>query len=565
MLRKDGQQRYLTVFGGYMEVSDDKVTVLVEVAEDMAEIDAQRAGAARDRALERLNGRGRRGRRPSTAPAPRCSGRMSACRSASGEAEGLENETPDVPGAWRLTLHQNLHGYRFALDAFLLADFVPSGSVGPVIELGTGCGIVACLLARRFPAASIVGLELQASLAAAAQRNVMCNGLARQVSILRGDMRCAVSCLVPARFAAVVCNPPYRAMGQGRLNPNAEKAIARHEVAVTPVRGCACCPAPFDATRPLNTCLSPIPPRRVMQPAAGGRPEPPSPPLRPTQTATALQPWFSSKPCAAVGTLLRCCRRWPSTRRRTSIAPRWMPFFRAARLPRMGESCPEWRQRIIAVPCTSSLRRSATLRTSTLRALRILGTVDLIAAEDTRHTRKLLTHYDISCQLLSYHDHNKVPQAQRLLGQLQEGRTVALVTDAGTPGIADPAYHLLQVLLPHDIPVVPIPGPAAAIAALSVSGLPMNRFVFEGFLPIQERPSATTPGNTPGRARAPWCSTSRRTASSSCYGNSWNTSGPRGESWWRANSPSTTRRSREGRQAACWKNGRSAPCGGSSR
>ena len=78
-----------------------------------------------------------------------------------------------------------------------------------------------------------------------------------------------------------------------------------------------------------------------------------------------------------------------------------------------------------------------------------------------------------------------MPQAQRLLGLLQEGRRVALVTDAGSPGIADPAYHLLQVLLPHDIPVVPIPGPSAAIAALSVSGLPMNRFVFEGFLPVK--------------------------------------------------------------------------------
>ena len=121
----------------------------------------------------------------------------------------------------------------------------------------------------------------------------------------------------------------------------------------------------------------------------------------------------------------------------------------------------------------------------TLRALRVLGSVDLIAAEDTRHTRKLLTRYDISRPLLSYHDHNKVPQAQRLLGLLQEGRRVALVTDAGTPGIADPAYHLLQVLLPHDIPVVPIPGASAAIAALSVSGLSMNRFVFEGFLPVK--------------------------------------------------------------------------------
>jgi 16S rRNA (cytidine1402-2'-O)-methyltransferase len=121
----------------------------------------------------------------------------------------------------------------------------------------------------------------------------------------------------------------------------------------------------------------------------------------------------------------------------------------------------------------------------TLRALRVLKSVDLIAAEDTRHTRKLLTHHGISRPLISYHDHNKVRQAPHLLALLQQGRSVALVTDAGTPGISDPAYYLLQTLLPHAIPVVPIPGPTAAIAALSVAGLPTDRFVFEGFLPTK--------------------------------------------------------------------------------
>jgi len=121
----------------------------------------------------------------------------------------------------------------------------------------------------------------------------------------------------------------------------------------------------------------------------------------------------------------------------------------------------------------------------TLRALHILQSVDVIAAEDTRHTRKLLTHHGISRPLLSYHDHNEVMQAPRLLALLQEGKSVALVTDAGTPGIADPAYYLLQALLPHAIPIVPIPGPTAALAALAVSGLPMDRFVFEGFLPVK--------------------------------------------------------------------------------
>ena len=164
----------------------------------------------------------------------------------------MPDETPDVPGAWRLTLHQNPNGYRFALDAFLLADFVPPQAIGPMIDLGTGCGVVACLLARRFPATPpgkvpalslskggggvvpfIIGLELQAGLAAVAQRNVTHNALAAQVSIVQGDVRGAAACLAPASFAAVVCNPPYRAVGRGRLNPNAEKAIARHEVAVT--------------------------------------------------------------------------------------------------------------------------------------------------------------------------------------------------------------------------------------------------------------------------------------------------------------------------------------------
>jgi 16S rRNA (cytidine1402-2'-O)-methyltransferase len=119
----------------------------------------------------------------------------------------------------------------------------------------------------------------------------------------------------------------------------------------------------------------------------------------------------------------------------------------------------------------------------TLRSLRILGEVDLIVAEDTRHTRKLLTHHGISRPMLSYHEHNKRKQAPHLLALLREGQSIALVTDAGTPGISDPGYYLLQLLIEHDISIVPIPGPTAVIAALSIAGLPTDRFVFEGFLP----------------------------------------------------------------------------------
>jgi 16S rRNA (cytidine1402-2'-O)-methyltransferase len=119
----------------------------------------------------------------------------------------------------------------------------------------------------------------------------------------------------------------------------------------------------------------------------------------------------------------------------------------------------------------------------TFRAIRILKDVDLIAAEDTRHTRHLLDRYQIGTQLTSYHDHNKEEKAPVLVARILDGKNVALVSDAGTPGISDPGYFLINLAIDQDIPVVPIPGATAAIAALSVSGMPTDRFLFEGFLP----------------------------------------------------------------------------------
>ncbi len=118
----------------------------------------------------------------------------------------------------------------------------------------------------------------------------------------------------------------------------------------------------------------------------------------------------------------------------------------------------------------------------TLRALRVLREVQLIAAEDTRHTRKLLTRYQIKTPLLSYHEHNKQARLPELLQRLEDG-SLALVSDAGTPGLSDPGYELVQAAVAGGHRVSPIPGPAAPIAALVASGLPTDRFVFLGYLP----------------------------------------------------------------------------------
>jgi len=119
----------------------------------------------------------------------------------------------------------------------------------------------------------------------------------------------------------------------------------------------------------------------------------------------------------------------------------------------------------------------------TLRAIYMLKEVSLIAAEDTRHTRKLLSKHDIHTPLTSYHDHNKEEKAPILVAHILDGKNVALVSDAGTPCISDPGYFLVNLAIDQQIPVVPIPGATAAIAALSISGMPSDRFVFEGFLP----------------------------------------------------------------------------------
>ena len=121
----------------------------------------------------------------------------------------------------------------------------------------------------------------------------------------------------------------------------------------------------------------------------------------------------------------------------------------------------------------------------TLRALRVLKEVDVIACEDTRQTQKLLNHYAIATRTTSYHEHNEMTKSAELVKEMQEGASVALVTDAGMPGISDPGYRLITLAIRHRVPVVPIPGASAFLAALVASGLPTDSFRFSGFLPAK--------------------------------------------------------------------------------
>jgi 16S rRNA (cytidine1402-2'-O)-methyltransferase len=122
----------------------------------------------------------------------------------------------------------------------------------------------------------------------------------------------------------------------------------------------------------------------------------------------------------------------------------------------------------------------------TYRAVRTLQSVDLIAAEDTRVTSILLRHYDIHKKMISFHSYNQKQQTHKMIDYLKGNYSIAMVSDAGTPGISDPAYTMVQAALENNIRIIPIPGASAFLASLIVSGLPVNRFVFEGFLPLKK-------------------------------------------------------------------------------
>ena len=127
----------------------------------------------------------------------------------------------------------------------------------------------------------------------------------------------------------------------------------------------------------------------------------------------------------------------------------------------------------------------------TYRAVETLKSVDRIAAEDTRRTRVLLDHYGIRTPISSYNSYNKLKKGPEFIAGLKRGEDLALVSDAGTPGISDPLYHMVQSTLHENLQIVPVPGPSAVIAGLTVSGLPMDRFSFEGFLPRKKRRDKT--------------------------------------------------------------------------
>jgi len=153
-----------------------------------------------------------------------------------------------------------------------------------------------------------------------------------------------------------------------------------------------------------------------------------------------------------------------------------MQYFKPIKRENMGHAIKKTGQLfVIATPIGN-------LEDISIRALNILNSVDLIVAEDTRRARKLMNKFFVSCPLTSYHEYNKQKKAPEIIQKILAGKNLALISDAGTPCISDPGYYLISLALSKSVEIIPVPGPCAAVASLSVCGLPTDRFVFEGFL-----------------------------------------------------------------------------------
>ena len=350
--------------------------------------------------------------------------------------------------------------FQLSTDSMVLADFCTLPPRSAVCDLGCGCGSLSLLLCGKYPQAQLTGMELQEEAAALAQENAVQNGLSDRLRILCGDLREHRTLLPHSSFDAVVSNPPYYPAGSGGVSDSPALAAARTERFCTLDDLCACAAwllrsggRFFVVHKPerlaeLICALS----RRRLEPKrlrlvrhqAGG-----SVSLQLTRTFVFTTQAEPKAQISAESIIIR----------RLDMAGTL--YLVPTPIGNLGDISP--------------------------RAKKTLAEADFIAAEDTRVSLKLLNHLELKKPLVSYYEHNKNESGPRIVERLLAGESCALVTDAGSPAISDPGEDLVALCAKAGVCVCAIPGPCAAVTALSVSGLPTGRFCFEGFLSTNKK------------------------------------------------------------------------------
>ena len=339
---------------------------------------------------------------------------------------------------------QNPEKFCFGMDAVLLSGFADIRQNEKVLDMGTGTGIIPFLLKAKDKGSHLTGLEIQEECADMARRSVSYNHLEADIDIVCGDIKEAAEIFGAASFHAVTSNPPYMIGQHGLQNPYMAKAIARHEILCT-----------------LEDVVS--------------------------QTAAVLKDrgrfYMVHRPFR-LAEIFQVLMKYKLEPKRMQLV---YPYI--DREPNMVliEARKGGNSRITVERPLIVYEKPGVYTSDILRVLRTLKEVDLIAAEDTRNSIKLLNHFEIKTPMTSYHEYNKIEKAYTLIEKMQNGMNIALITDAGTPGISDPGEELAAMCYEAGIEVTSLPGPAACITALTLSGLPTRRFAFEAFLPMDKK------------------------------------------------------------------------------
>ena len=385
-----------------------------------------------------------------------------------------ENERIDDLELDNLKIIQNNKGFCFGMDSVLLSDFAKEIKPGSnIIDLGTGTGILPILLSSKTKDTKITGIEIQKEVAEMANRSIMLNNLQNRVQIICENIKNLKQLYSQCTFDSIVTNPPYKKSGTGGINIEETKLISRHEVTATLEDFISISQYLLKDKGSLYLVHRPERLADIITKLCKYKLEPEI--LKFVQTNSKKEPnLILIKAVKNAKPHLKICKPLYIYNEDGSYTDELLKIYNKGMWLNMKGTI-----YLVATPIGN-------LEDITYRAIKILKEVDIIAAEDTRHTLQLLNHFEISKQLISYHRHNEEAKTQNLISMVLEGKNIAIVTDAGTPGISDPGEEIVKQAIKEQIEIIPIPGACALINSLIVSGISTKEFSFFGFLPLNK-------------------------------------------------------------------------------
>ncbi|MDY5742796.1 MAG: 16S rRNA (cytidine(1402)-2'-O)-methyltransferase [Lachnospiraceae bacterium] len=382
---------------------------------------------------------------------------------------------------------QQPQGFCFGIDAVLLSGFVKVHPSERLADLGTGTGILPLLLHAKTACRDLTGVEAQADSAEMAARSVRMNGLEEDIHILQADVATVAEQLGAQSFDVVVTNPPYMRGGSGKTNNSDRVTMARHETTCDLAAWMTTAATLLKENGRIYIIHRPNRLAELMQCMQNNRLEPKQ--LRMVQSYTGQKPVLvlvegvkGAKPDLNI--------------REPLIIYRQAGVYTDEVLQIYGKDLPEaGGERDTELPAEREAGGGLVLVGTPIgnlsdfspRAAEALRQADMVAAEDTRHSLRLLQHIGIRAKLTSYHEFNKIEKATELVRLMQRGHRIALITDAGMPGISDPGEELVRLCYRAGVSVTVVPGPSAVVSALVMSGLSTRYFHFEGFLPKDKK------------------------------------------------------------------------------